>query len=93
MGGQLAEIYRDTSVRCARWTKPKRWDDSEVKGLALVRGYRGLRAAMSRARARARRAVALALVQAARDRSGDQSVMVRADACLRWMTGHTQGGT
>jgi len=25
MGGQLAEIYRDTSVRCARWMKQKRW--------------------------------------------------------------------
>jgi acetate---CoA ligase (ADP-forming) len=43
MGGQLAEIYRDTSVRCAPVSEAEALDMiAEVKGLALVRGYRGL---------------------------------------------------
>ena len=43
MGGQLAEIYRDTSLRCAPVDETEALEMlSEVKGLALLRGYRGL---------------------------------------------------
>jgi len=43
MGGRLAEIYRDTSVRCAPVDETEALEMmAEVKGLALVRGYRGL---------------------------------------------------
>jgi acyl-CoA synthetase (NDP forming) len=43
MGGQLAEIYRDTSVRCAPVDEAEALEMiAEVKGLALLRGYRNL---------------------------------------------------
>jgi len=43
MGGRLAEIYRDTCVRCAPVDEAEAMDMiASVKGLALVRGYRGL---------------------------------------------------
>ena len=43
MGGRLAEIYRDTSLRCAPVDEAEALEMiSEVKGLALLRGYRGL---------------------------------------------------
>ena len=43
MGGRLAEIYRDTSVRCAPVDEAQasRMID-EVRGLAIVRGYRSM---------------------------------------------------
>jgi len=43
MGGRLAEIYRDTSLRCAPVDETEALEMIfEVKGLALLRGYRGL---------------------------------------------------
>lgn len=43
MGGQLAEIYRDTSLRCAPVDEAQALEMiAGVKGLALLRGYRGL---------------------------------------------------
>ena len=65
MGGQLAEIYRDTSVRCAPVDEAEALDMlAEVKGLALLRGYRGLPRGDVAALARALAAVSrLALVQ------------------------------
>ena len=43
LGGRLAEIYRDTCVRCAPVDEAEALEmTAAVKGLALVRGYRGL---------------------------------------------------
>jgi acyl-CoA synthetase (NDP forming) len=64
MGGRLAEIYRDICVRCAPVDEAEAMDmiDS-VKGLALVRGYRGLPRGDLNALARAVAAVSrLALI-------------------------------
>jgi acyl-CoA synthetase (NDP forming) len=42
-GGTLTEIYRDVSVRMAPVDEPAAWEMiNEVRGLAPVRGYRGL---------------------------------------------------
>ncbi len=66
MGGRLAEIYRDTAVRCAPVDEAEALEMiSEVKGLALVRGYRGLPRGDIAALARAVAAMSrLALVEA-----------------------------
>jgi hypothetical protein len=43
MGGQLAEIYRDTSVRCAPVSEAEALEMiATVKGFAVIRGYRNL---------------------------------------------------
>ena len=43
MGGRLAEIYRDSSLRCAPVDAAEALEMiAEVRGLALIRGYRGL---------------------------------------------------
>lgn len=43
MGGRLAEIYRDTCVRCAPVDQPEAMEMiGAVRGLALVQGYRNL---------------------------------------------------
>ena len=43
MGGQLAEIYRDTAVRCAPVGEEEALEMiGKVKGFALIRGYRNL---------------------------------------------------
>ncbi|MCX7264845.1 MAG: acetate--CoA ligase family protein [Burkholderiales bacterium] len=43
MGGRLAEIYRDTYVRCAPVDHAQALEMlNHIKGLALIRGYRGL---------------------------------------------------
>ncbi len=43
MGGRLAEIYRDTAIACAPVEESEALEMiDKVKGLALVRGYRGL---------------------------------------------------
>ncbi len=65
MGGRLAEIYRDTCVRCAPVDEAEALEMiAAVKGLALVRGYRGLPRGDVAALARALAAVSrLALVE------------------------------
>ncbi len=65
MGGRLAEIYRDVSVRCAPVDEAEALAMiEEVKGFALIRGYRGLPRGDIAALARAVAAVSrLALVQ------------------------------
>ena len=65
MGGRLAEIYRDTSLRCAPVDETEALEMlSEVKGLALLRGYRGLPRGDIAALARAIAAVSrLALIE------------------------------
>ena len=64
MGGQLAEIYRDTSVRCAPVDEAEALQMiAEVRGFALIRGYRNLPRGDIAALARAVAAVSrLALV-------------------------------
>jgi hypothetical protein len=66
MGGRLAELYRDTAVRCAPVDEAEALEMiSEVKGLALVRGYRGLPRGDIAALARAVAAMSrLALIEA-----------------------------
>ena len=65
MGGRLAEIYRDTCVRCAPVDEAEALEMiAAVKGLALVRGYRGLPRGDVAALARALAAVSrLALIE------------------------------
>jgi len=85
IGGRLAEIYGDTSVRCAPVDEAEALEMiAAVKGLALVRGYRGLPRGDVAALARALAAVSrLALIE-------DQPVseaeinplLVRADGVL-----------
>ena len=85
MGGQLAEIYRDTSVRCAPVDEAEALDMlAEVKGLALLRGYRGLPRGDVAALARALAAVSrLALVQGCPVIEAEiNPLMVRADGVI-----------
>jgi acyl-CoA synthetase (NDP forming) len=65
MGGRLAELYRDTALRCAPVDEAEAMEMIEaVKGLALVRGYRGLPRGDVAALARAIAAVSrLALIE------------------------------
>jgi acyl-CoA synthetase (NDP forming) len=65
MGGRLAGIYRDTCVRCAPVDEAEALEMiAAVKGLALVRGYRGLPRGDVAALARALAAVSrLALIE------------------------------
>ena len=85
MGGRLAEIYRDTALRCAPV------DDSEalemleeVKGLALLRGYRKLPRGDIGALARAVAAVSrLALVEGAQVLEAEiNPLIVTADSAI-----------
>jgi acyl-CoA synthetase (NDP forming) len=85
MGGRLAEIYRDTSVRCAPVDEAEALEMiAEVKGLALVRGYRGLPrgdvAALARAIASLSR---LALIEAQPVSDAEiNPLIVRADGVV-----------
>jgi acyl-CoA synthetase (NDP forming) len=65
MGGRLAEIYKDISLRCAPVDEAQALEMiAAVKGLALIRGYRGLPRGDTAALARAIAALSrLALVE------------------------------
>ena len=85
MGGRLAEIYRDTSVRCAPVDEAEALEMiAEVKGLALVRGYRGLPRGDVAALARAIAAMSrLALIEAQPVSDAEiNPLIVRADGVL-----------
>ncbi len=85
MGGRLAEIYRDTSVRCAPVDEAEALEMiSEVKGLALVRGYRGLPRGDVAALARAIAAMSrLALIEAQPVSDAEiNPLIVRADGVV-----------
>jgi acyl-CoA synthetase (NDP forming) len=82
MGGQLAEIYRDTALRCAPVSEEEALDMiSEVKGFALIRGYRNLPKGDLAALARAVAAVSrLALIHGQPVAEAEiNPLMVRAD--------------
>jgi acyl-CoA synthetase (NDP forming) len=85
MGGRLAEIYRDTSVRCAPVDEAEALEMiAEVKGLVLVRGYRGLPRGDVAALARALSAVSrLALIEGQPVMEAEiNPLMVRADGVV-----------
>ena len=48
VGGVLAEIYKDIAVRLAPVARDARAMVDEVSGLAVIRGYRGCRAAIAK---------------------------------------------
>ena len=85
MGGRLAELYRDTALRCAPVDEAEAMEMiSEVKGLALVRGYRKLPRGDVAALARAIAAVSrLALIEGQPVAEAEiNPLMVRADGVL-----------
>ncbi len=85
MGGQLAEIYRDTALACAPVTEAQALElIGKVRGFAVLRGYRNLPEGDLAALARAVAALSrLALVEGAPVLEAEiNPLMVRADGVL-----------